>query len=60
MTNELRSRVREEQIQISDDNDIVSNDITLHKAIIPLLVVSKIYGLFPIQNICANTGSKLV
>lgn len=58
--NDLYSRDRYEQIQITEDNSVVSREVTLHKAIIPLLVITKIYGLFPLQNICDQNGSNMV
>lgn len=53
-------RVREGQIQITEDNDVVGNEITLHLTIIPLLVVSKIYGLFPVQITRVKNSTKFV
>lgn len=56
----LRSPNNDELIQINKDNDMVRNETTLHKTIIPLLIVAKIFGLFPVKNICGQNGSYMV
>lgn len=54
-------RVRDERIEINEDNNVVSNNEydTLNKAMYPLLVFSNYYGVFPVQNINSKNGSNL-